>query len=109
MCHWLHCLVAEPALSLLVCCAYQVTIRTSDIRGAGTDAQVHVELIDVAGSSSGVKELAAAGPEAFKRGKVDWFKLSCQPLGEVAQLKVGHDGSGAHPAWHLLQVCAVDC
>eukprot|EP00775_Hariotina_reticulata_P013433 gene13433-13561_t len=87
---------------------YQVTIRTSDVRGGGTDAQVHIELLDAAGSTSGVKELAAAGPEAFKRGKVDTFKLSCQPLGELMQLRVGHDGTGAHPAWHLLQVEVTD-
>lgn len=97
---------------LLMCCTPQVTIRTSDVRGGGTDAQVHMELLDAAGSTSGVRELAAAGPDAFKRGKVDTFKLSCQPLGDLVQLKVGHDGSGAHPAWHLLQVgvtCAGCC
>lgn len=82
--------------------------RTSDVRGAATDAAVHIELIGDGGSSGGLQPLIASGPQAFERGSTDEFRLLLgQGLGELQQLRVLLDGSGArHPAWHLLQVCS---
>lgn len=91
-------------LQELLCPVLQVVTRTSDVRGAATDAAVFVELIGAGGASSGRQPLAPSGPQAFELGSIDEFKLLCEGLGELVQLRVGHDGSGAHPAWHLLQV-----
>lgn len=82
----------------------QVVTHTSDVRGAGTDAAVFAELIGSSGATSGRKQLVSAAPDAFERGKVDEFRLRCQHLGELARLRIGHDGRGAHPAWGLLKV-----
>jgi hypothetical protein len=84
----------------------QVITRTSDLRGAATDAAVYIELLGDSGSSSGLQPLVPAGPQAFERDSADEFRLLlCQGLGELQQLRVVLTGSGAqHPAWHLLQV-----
>lgn len=84
----------------------QVVIYTSDVRGAGTDAGVYVELIDSDAATSGRKQLLSPAPDAFERGKVDEFNLKCQALGDLAKLRIGHDGKGARPAWHLSKVRA---
>lgn len=54
----------------------QVVTFTSDMRGAGTDAGVYVELIDNAGASSGRKSLVTSAPDAFERGKRDEFSIT---------------------------------
>jgi hypothetical protein len=85
----------------------QVLTRTSDLRGAATDAAISIELFGDSSTSSGLQALTPAGPQAFERGSTDEFRmLLCQGLGELQQLLVVLDGSGArHPVWHLLQVC----
>lgn len=85
----------------------QVVTRTSDLRGAGSDASVHVELFDTAGASSGLQQLPATSASAFQRGSVDTFSLQCCALGELARLGIRHDGSGSHPGWHLQQASSV--
>eukprot|EP00879_Flechtneria_rotunda_P024917 GHRR01026444.1.p1 GENE.GHRR01026444.1~~GHRR01026444.1.p1 ORF type:complete len:223 (+),score=60.05 GHRR01026444.1:349-1017(+) len=83
---------------------YKVVTHTGDIRGAATDASVDVELLGTNGASSGLQQLPAQGPNSFQRGVVDAFMLKCKDLGELVGVRVGHDGAGAHPAWHLVQV-----
>lgn len=85
-------------------CCLQVVTYTSHMRGAGTDACPYVELIDSNGASSGRKQLLTSAPDAFERGKVDEFRIKCQAVGNLVKLKIGHDGRGAKPAWHLSKV-----
>lgn len=82
---------------------------TSDIRGAGTDAGVHAELLDAAGASSGRQQLSAptGAHDAFGRGRVGEFRLRCQALGDLVKLRIGHDGKGTQPGWHLSKVCSM--
>lgn len=82
----------------------QVVTFTSDLKGAGTDAGVHIELIDASGASSGRQQLLTSAPDAWERGKADEFRIKCQALGNLTKLRIGHDGKGAHPAWHLAKV-----
>jgi hypothetical protein len=71
---------------------------------------VHVELAGSGGASSGRRALLAAGDAAaFSRGKVDAFQIRCQALGELSTLRIGHDGRGTHPAWHLTKVRVCVC
>ena len=57
---------------------YRLEIWTSDIRGASTDANVHVKLEGSAGSSE-LKKLRAP-LEAFERGQKDSFTLKGIPV-----------------------------
>jgi hypothetical protein len=91
----------------------QVVVRTSDLPGAGTDAEPWLELIGSNGKCSGrrVPRGSAADPfsSSFSRGAVDRFDLVCGDLGELTECVVGHDGRGSHPGWHLEQVRGSTC
>jgi len=105
---------------------YRVVVRTSDVAGAGTDAEPWVELLSSSpgsssthATSSGRRVLRGGGGNgsgrggagsssssgaAFSVGSVDPFEVVCRDLGDLTECVVGHDGLGAHPAWHLEQV-----
>lgn len=75
-------------------------------KGAGTDANVSVTLVDTKGQKFGPRVLNAT-PAAFERGCNDVFKL--QPdrglqLGVLEMLIVEHDNSGPNPDWLLSKV-----
>ena len=57
---------------------YSIEIWTSDIRGASTDANVHVQLEGSAGASEVTK--LRAPPWAFERGQKDTFWLKGLPV-----------------------------
>jgi hypothetical protein len=51
---------------------YKVAVVTSDMRGAGTDADVSMTLIGTEGSSQRVQ--LPSNPELFERGNRDEFR-----------------------------------
>jgi len=62
---------------------------------------VFFELIGERGRSGAVV-LAAAAPAAFRPGGVDAFTFPLlAPRGDLTWLRVGTDGAGLLPAWHL--------
>lgn len=65
---------------------------------------MYVQLIDAKSVSSGRKQLVTSAADAFERGSVDEFRIKCQALENLAKLRVGHDGKGSKPAWHLSKV-----
>lgn len=93
-----------------------VKVVTSDIRGAGTDARVFIQ-VHAAGEKEeragkgdeGIKEVTSERlwledrPEYFERGQVDEFRVTLpQSIGSnVTGLTVGHDNSNPYPEWHL--------
>lgn len=94
----------SSAMRVLLWTMLQVVPFTSDLRGASTDASVHVELFDASGASSGVKQLATSAPDAFERGRADTFRITCSALGSLTKLRIGHDSRGTRPGWHLAKV-----
>ncbi|GAB4821886.1 hypothetical protein N2152v2_008932 [Parachlorella kessleri] len=79
---------------------YKVVVYTSDVKGAGTDASVFLELKGDQ-HCSGPVVLSSSDSSAFERGQVDTFTLRLPRLGEVVEALVGHDGKGKRPSWHL--------
>jgi len=64
-------------------------------------AQVFFELIGERGRSGAVV-LAAAAPAAFRPGGADAFTFPLlAPRGDLTWLRVGTDGAGLLPGWHL--------
>ena len=51
---------------------YSISLVTSDVKGAGTDADVHVALVGAAGSSNRIT--LPSKPEHFERGQRDTFR-----------------------------------
>jgi len=74
----------------------QVCFLTSPCRGAGTDSCVSLELRGSKGSSGPIT--VSAGHEAFQRGGSDTFTYKWPYLGQLQQLVVWHDNSGAASA-----------
>ncbi len=92
---WLAKAVAErynEARSRLQnCWCTQVVTYTSDLRGAGTDATVFVELAGELGSGPRCKLMnqAGAAADAFGRGQTDTFVVQLPELGELQSLTIG--------------------
>lgn len=83
-------------------------MQTSDLRGAGTDANVYLSLYGTLRGQP-VKLPAGEGGFAlddshdnFERNKLDTFLLKRQPrLDSLERVVIGHDSRGAFAAWHL--------
>lgn len=85
----------------LVC--YTVRIRTGDVRGAGTDANVSVTLYGDLGVSER-QPLSDARRKSFERGQTDTFEVEDHDIGSLTKLRLEHDGSGVRPGWFLESV-----
>lgn len=78
---------------------YRLVLTTCDERGAGTDADVHVQLEGSQGASA-VMTLDSK-PAHFERGGRDEFRLHLPRLGDPQRLTIGHNDRGAAPGWKL--------
>jgi hypothetical protein len=78
---------------------YKVLVKTGDIRGAGTDANVFLQLFGEHGDT-GERKLESGGNN-FERGHTDTFGIEAVDLGEIKRARVGHDGSGFGSGWFL--------
>jgi len=78
---------------------YALTLCTSDMPAAGTDADVFVTLHGKQGTSPRIK--LPSRPKDFLRGGEDTFRMELQALGDLVKLTVGHINSGRNPGWHL--------
>ena len=85
---------------------YKISVKTSDISGAGTDANVLLVLFGENGDSG---ELALRNSETninkFERARVDVFNFKgILSLGELVKCRVWHDNTGSlfgNASWHL--------
>lgn len=82
-------------------------VFTSDIRGAGTDANVSIVLYGAGGRNSGPLRLENS-KNNFERGAEDIFFSEPRDLGPISEVEIGHDNSGPSPGWHLEQVVVVE-
>ena len=74
---------------------YNVRVYTSDLRNAGTDANVHIVIVGESGDTGKVKLLTSAEhKDKFERGQVDSFVVDAVGLGEIKRIHIGHDDSG---------------
>jgi hypothetical protein len=73
--------------------SYKITVKTMKLRGAGTDANVYINLFGEGDTTSGKKTLDNA-QNNFETGKEDVFEISCLDLGNISKIILGHDNSG---------------
>ena len=85
---------------------YKVTVKTSDIRGAGTDANVFIELLGEKGSTG--RQFLDTSKDNFERSMVDTFFLNMPDVGTIQRCILGHDSSGPNPSWHCTSVEVVN-
>jgi hypothetical protein len=82
--------------------------RNTALRPLDIYVQVSVELVGSRGSSGRLQLLPAlqatrplAGRQMFQQGQADGFLMALPDVGDLQQLVVWHDCSGASAAWHL--------
>ena len=95
-------LFVEQRFDLYVVVKYKVVVKTGDVRGAGTDANVFAQIFGENGDS-GERKLEASGNN-FERGHSDTFGIEAVSLGELKKLRIGHDGTGFGSGWFLENV-----
>ncbi|KAJ7335182.1 hypothetical protein JRQ81_013123, partial [Phrynocephalus forsythii] len=87
---------------------YEVTVYTSDIFGAGTDADVFMVLYGADGVCTQQKSLCQNKRERrmfFERCSVNQFIIELEDVGDILEkIRIGHDGSGIYSGWHLNRV-----
>jgi len=91
--------------------SYTMQVITANKRGAGTDANVFVQLGFPGGQKSDAFPLAVSEHrDKFERGQTDTFTLNMpERLGDLETLRVWHDSSGfTSSAWWLDKVVVVE-
>ncbi|XP_061134122.1 lipoxygenase homology domain-containing protein 1-like isoform X3 [Syngnathus typhle] len=87
---------------------YELKIYTSDVFGAGTDADVFIVLYGQKGVCTLQKHLCVNKRERrlyFERGSEDMFIVELEDVGDIIEkIRVGHDNRGSNPGWHLDRV-----
>ena len=92
---------------------YQITIKTGDRLGAGTDANVFIQLFGSEGpqknneedipAGTGERLLDAPGDE-FEKGQTDLFVIESPELGSLNEMRLWHDNTGLGPGWYVDEV-----
>uniref|UniRef100_A0A3Q2V469 Lipoxygenase homology PLAT domains 1a n=1 Tax=Haplochromis burtoni TaxID=8153 RepID=A0A3Q2V469_HAPBU len=87
---------------------YEIKIFTSDVFGAGTDADVFIILYGRDAVCTQQKSLCVNKRERrmyFERGAEDMFIVELEDVGDVIEkIRIGHDNRGVNPGWHLDRV-----
>jgi hypothetical protein len=84
---------------------YTVHVRTSDLQGAGTKANVFLSLTGELGS---VQSLELQSEDFFQAGSDKIFKFYLPPLGSITSITVSLDGFGRASTWHLQHIDVLD-
>jgi hypothetical protein len=82
-------------------------VFTSDIRGAGTDANVTIILFGSNSIDTGKIKLDS-NKNDFERGQEDIFYHEYVDLGDITEVEIEHDNSGPAPGWHCQEVIVWD-
>lgn len=108
------CKQADGSLNNSSCAVprYRFDVVTSDLRGAGTDGALVLELLGQPNSSG--QSAARAGPwcldrpGAFARGQTDTFTVEGTQVQNPAILQVTLQAASQNPEWHCSYVaCTV--
>ncbi|XP_006144482.1 lipoxygenase homology domain-containing protein 1 isoform X2 [Tupaia chinensis] len=89
--------------------SYTVSVKTSDILGAGTDANVFIIIFGENGDSGTLALKQSANWNKFERNNTDTFSFpDMLSLGHLCKLRVWHDNKGIFPGWHLSYIDVKD-
>lgn len=81
---------------------YEIIVKTGDVKGAGTDANVYCALICEDGTRSRNLHLDCKWKNDFEKGNVDSFKVNdCAGLGTLTELEIWRDETGLGDDWYV--------
>ncbi|XP_070194990.1 lipoxygenase homology domain-containing protein 1-like isoform X2 [Littorina saxatilis] len=88
---------------------WKVYVRTSDIEGAATCAQVYLTVYGSKGVSPPLPlGDGSSSSDNFWRGKEVKFQVNAGRIGEIRKIRLEHDNRNPDPAWHVESVRMVD-
>uniref|UniRef100_A0A8C3H224 Lipoxygenase homology PLAT domains 1 n=1 Tax=Corvus moneduloides TaxID=1196302 RepID=A0A8C3H224_CORMO len=88
---------------------YTLQVKTSDIGGAGTDANVFLILFGEYGDSGTLPLKESNNSNKFERNQMDEFSFSeMLSLGDLCKVRIWHDNKGIAPGWHLEYIDVMD-
>eukprot|EP00050_Salpingoeca_kvevrii_P015164 m.44214 g.44214 ORF g.44214 m.44214 type:complete len:3379 (-) comp6188_c0_seq3:109-10245(-) len=100
----------QVTLSITRTVSYAVRVKTSDIRFAGTDANIKLALIGSEGETSPILlEHSRTHRDPFERGHLDEFLFEGADVGEIQRVRVFFEPSGRFADWHLEFVVVEVC
>ncbi|XP_071954737.1 lipoxygenase homology domain-containing protein 1-like [Antedon mediterranea] len=84
---------------------YIVNVKTGDVRGGGTDANVSIVVFGMNGDSGELKlKESTTHRDKFERNQMDVFKFDMLSLGELTKIRIWHDNAGFKAGWNLESV-----
>lgn len=84
---------------------YKITVVTSDVKYAGTDANVYIKIIGKQAETGKILlEKSKNNKNKFESGRTDEFEVSDIDVGKIRKIIIGHDNKGLSPNWHLKEV-----
>ncbi|NWI83337.1 LOXH1 protein, partial [Dryoscopus gambensis] len=88
---------------------YTLQVKTSDVGGAGTDANVSLILFGEYGDSGTLPLKESNKSNKFERNQMDEFSFSeMLSLGDLCKVRIWHDNKGIAPGWHLEYIDVMD-
>ncbi|XP_071948707.1 allene oxide synthase-lipoxygenase protein-like [Antedon mediterranea] len=88
---------------------YTVVVKTGDYKGAGTNANVYVILVNATGLKSREISLDVAWHDDFEAGKSDKFPVkNLKSFGEITELEVWRDGGDGLDTWFVELIKIMD-
>ncbi|KAF3701896.1 Lipoxygenase -like proteiny domain-containing protein 1 [Channa argus] len=81
---------------------WSLWIWTSDVKGAGTDAQVFLQIYGEKGKSDEIK--LENNSDSFEQGQVDKFMIEMPDIGRLLKLRIWHEKRHPFAGWHLAKV-----
>lgn len=87
---------------------YEITVVTSTVKKAGTDARIRLSLIDGNEVNSVYNYQPDDKHNNFEKGSVDKFALYTKSIPNLSQLCVSNDGRGDGPGWKPKHIIVKD-
>uniref|UniRef100_A0A8C5H2G2 Lipoxygenase homology domain-containing protein 1-like n=1 Tax=Gouania willdenowi TaxID=441366 RepID=A0A8C5H2G2_GOUWI len=81
---------------------WSLWVWTSDVKGAGTDAQVFVQVYGEKGKSDEFK--LESKSDSFEQAQIDKFMIEMPDIGKVHKLRIWHEKRHPFSGWHLGKV-----
>uniref|UniRef100_A0A3Q1FQV9 Lipoxygenase homology PLAT domains 1a n=1 Tax=Acanthochromis polyacanthus TaxID=80966 RepID=A0A3Q1FQV9_9TELE len=81
---------------------WSLWIWTSDVKGAGTDAQVFLQIYGERGKSDEIK--LENNSDSFEQGQLDKFIIEMPDIGRLLKLRIWHEKRHPFAGWHLAKV-----